>query len=107
MRVNLYVGPKNLVQIRNLRDQATNALVPDKADITVSVLDGPAGSALTGADKVAMTYVASSGGTYQAILPSTVPMTVGSDYWVKIVDSETDPNLHILAKVTAQRYPGG
>ncbi len=78
----IYISADNLVEWDGLKD-ASNGNYLNSATVTFTLKDS-AGTAVTGASAIAMTYVALSNGKYQGTLESTVSLTEGGKYWLEV-----------------------
>lgn len=80
----LYLGNDMLLEVANLRDQATGEYL-NAATVTVS-LENSEGVPVVGESwPLAMTYITASNGTYRAILRDTLTLASGARYVAEVI----------------------
>lgn len=80
----LYLGNDMLLEVANLRDQATGDYL-NAATVTVSLKDS-SGVAVVGESwPLALAYITASNGTYRAILRDTLTLASGARYVATVI----------------------
>lgn len=80
----LYLGNDMLLEVANLRDQATGDYL-NAATVTVTLKDS-SGVAVAGESwPLAMSYITASNGTYRAILRDTLTFAAGARYVATVI----------------------
>ncbi len=77
----IYLSNDNLVEW-SFMDQASDGSYVNDATVTMTLK--LAGSPVSGATAVALTYVSGSNGRYQGVIPSSVSLTAGGNYTLEI-----------------------
>lgn len=78
--ITLFLESDNLIEVDELKFAADGTFVND-ATVTMTLKDID-GNVLANALNVTLSYVLSSNGKYQGILDSTVPLVLGTDYFL-------------------------
>lgn len=100
----LYIGTDNLITVARLTDQATGQLV-DTAAVTVTVRDARL-AAVPGGEILPLAPVAGSPGTYQGIVPFSLPLVAGESYFLDVQSVATHMRFDRL-RAKAQYASGG
>jgi hypothetical protein len=100
----LYVDTDNLITVARLTDQATGQLV-DAAAITVTVRDARL-VAVAGGENLPLAPVDGSPGTYQGIVPCSLPLVAGESYFLDVLSVATHIRFDRL-RAKAQYASGG
>ena len=85
--ITLFMESDNLIEVDELKFSADGTFVNDAT--VVMTLKDTDGDALANASNVTLSYVSSSDGKYQGILDSTVPLVLGTDYFLFIVATQS------------------
>jgi len=80
--MNISISSDNLVQVDELTNEQTDAYVND-ATITMTLRNSSL-TAISGAEDLSVGYVAASDGRYQGLLPDTLTLTAGSQYYLDV-----------------------
>ena len=77
-----YLATDSCIRVRNLRDVVTAAAINDAT--IVATLYTAAGVAVSGAENIPLSYVASTNGDYAGEIPNAVSLTAGAEYYLLI-----------------------
>lgn len=84
--ITLFLESDNLIEADELKFAADGTFAND-ATVVMTLKDGD-DNTLSNASNVSMNYVTSSDGKYQGILDSTVPIVLGTDYFLFITATQ-------------------
>jgi hypothetical protein len=108
---NLYISEDNVVFwgdpdtfLEGLYDRVTKSYVND-ATLTFT-LKNSAGSAVSGASAVSMTYVSGTNGCYQGVLEDGVSLTEGSTYYLEITATASSDRIGFRRLTYQAKYHG-
>lgn len=82
--MNLYIGNSNVVQLKGLRNAATNQYINGA---TASFTITRNGAAISGGSNIPMNYLAGSNGQYYGVLPETAGLNNAIHIVVITVDA--------------------
>lgn len=97
LTASLTIGSTNLVELTGLQDTTNNSY---PGDATVAgVLTDPKGTAVTGADAIAMALVAGTSGAdtiYRGSIPASAPLVEGKVYNLTVTATDTSGNKRVF-----------
>lgn len=80
----LYLGNDMLLEVANLRDQATGDYL-NAATVTVSLEDSEGNAVVGESWPLALSYITASNGVYRAILRDTLTLAVDARYVAEVI----------------------
>lgn len=108
---NLYIGEDNVVfwgdpdTLKDgLYDRVSGAFIND-ATMTFT-LKNSAGSAVSGASAVSMTYVSGTNGVYEGVLEDGVSLTDGSTYYLEVTATCSNDRIGFRRITYVAKYHG-
>ena len=87
----IYLGTTMTVDIDRLRDEETNLglVLADVVSITCALYEATRTTVVTGAGTLAVTNPSTTPLVYRARVPSTLTLTLGATYWLRVVATLT------------------